>query len=332
MDLSTKYMGFDLPSPFMPGASPLADNLDTVKRLEDAGASAIVIRSLFQEELTQEEQHWQSNVRVHELSHPEARSYLPPTDMLKQGPEEYLEKVQRIRNAVKVPVIASLNGTTLGDWMEYAKRLHQAGAHGLELNVYRVVTDVKVSSDAVEQEMMNMLREVRRTVPIPVAVKLSPFFTALPHLANQLGRAGAQGLVLFNRFFQPDIDVENLEMVRKLHLSTSAELPLRLMWLGILHGRAGTDLCVSGGVHQPLDAVRAVMSGAAAIQVVSCLMRNGPDYLRVLREGLERWMGENGYESFKQLHGCMSLERCPDPAAFERANYIHMLNAPVVHE
>jgi dihydroorotate dehydrogenase (fumarate) len=329
MDLTTKYLGFTLPHPFMPGACPLVDNLDTVKKLEDAGAAAIVMHSLFEEEITEEYRRWDQHVSVHAHQHPEARGgYLPGPELFALGPEEYLEHLARIRRTVNIPVIASLNGTTAGGWLDYARLCKQAGAQALELNVYRVVTDIHETSDSVEQGIMNVLREVKRAVALPVAVKLSPFFTALPHLSQHLAKAGADALILFNRYYQPDIDVEALEVVRRLHLSTTDELPLRLMWLSILHRRVPTALCVSGGVHGSVDAIRALMCGADAVQLVSALMRHGPGYLKTVIAAVKEWMEEHGYDSVEQLRGSMSLEKCPDPAAYERANYIHMLNAP----
>jgi dihydroorotate dehydrogenase (fumarate) len=327
MDLTTRYLTLKLRHPFMPGASPMVDNLDTVRKLEDAGASAIVMRSLFEEEITALQKNL-DGTQDHANSNPEARGYTVDPSLFAMGPHEYLEQIRRIKEAVKVPVIASLNGTTLGGWLEHSKLIKQAGADALELNVHRVVTDPFETADSVEQQVMNVLREVKRTVSMPVAVKLSPFYTAMPHMVRELSKAGAQGVVLFNRFYQPDIDVENLDVVRRLHFSTSEELPLRLMWLSILRGRVPVDLCVSGGVHTVVDAVRALMTGATSVQMVSALLTHGPAYLKTIIDGFTQWLVEHEYHSLDQLRGSMALDKCPDPAAYQRSNYIHMLNVP----
>ena len=326
MNLATTYLGLALPHPLMPGASPLVDDLDMVRRLEDAGAAAIVMHSLFEEQITAEEQA-AAQVAGHGDSFGEALSYLPGTPPFALGPDRYLEQLRRIREAVAVPVIASLNGVTASGWLEYARLLEQAGAHALELNVYHVATDPTETAAAVETRVLDVLRAVRATVRIPLAVKLSPFYSALGHLAQELDLLGADGLVLFNRFYQPDIDPEALEVVPALQLSDSSELRLRLRWLAILHGRVRLGLAASGGVHTGLDALKAVMAGAHAVQLVSALLRHGPEHLAVVRADLTHWLEEHEYESLAQARGSMSLLRCPDPAAFERANYLHVLQS-----
>jgi dihydroorotate dehydrogenase (fumarate) len=311
----------------MPGASPLVDDLDTVKRLEDAGAAAVVMHSLFEEQIVREQLATFLHTEKHGQSFAEALSYFPSPERFALGPEEYLEQLGRIKASVAVPVIASLNGTTLGGWLDYAKAMEQAGADALELNVYTLATDSGEPGAAIEERTLEMLRAVKAGVRIPVAVKLSPFYTSLAHFGHRLAEAGADGLVLFNRFYQPDIDVEELDTKRSLVLSTPQELPLRLRWLAILSGRLRASLAVSGGVHTAVDAVKAVMAGAHAVQVVSCLLKHGPRYLAVLRERLAEWMERHEYTSLQQMQGSMDLTACPDPAVYERANYMLILQS-----
>ncbi len=327
MDLSTTYLGFRLPHPLMPGASPMVEDVDRVKRLEDAGAAAIVMNSLFEEQIVGEEVATVRAMEAHAETFGEAMSYLPEPPDFNFGPDEYLEQLRKVKAAVKVPVVASLNGVTRGGWLEYAKLMQQAGADALELNVYDLATNFDESAEKVENRVIDMVREIKRTVTIPVAVKLSPFYTSLSHLARQLDHTGADGLVLFNRFYQPDIDVEELEVARSLRLSDSSELALRLRWLAILSGRVRPSLCVTGGVHTPIDVVKSLMAGAHAIQLVSALLQRGPEYLRVLRGELARFLEEHEYESLEQMQGSMDLLACPDPKAYERANYMHILQS-----
>ncbi len=327
MDLATTYLGLKLDSPLMPGASPLADSLDNVRRLEDAGAPCIAMRSLFEEQITRETLGTVYSIEVHADSFAEAISYFPRAEEFVLGPDEYLDQIRRIKQAVDVPVIASLNGINLAGWLQYARLIEQAGADALELNVYYLATDPGESSIEVEKRTTDIARVVKKGLGIPVAVKLSPFFSSLPHLARQLEAAGADGLVLFNRFYQPDIDAENLEAAPVLHLSDSSELLLRLRWLAIVSGAVDVDLAVSGGVHTGLDAIKSIMAGAAAVQVVSALLQRGPGYLRALREEMEHWLTEHEYQSLQELRGSMSLARCPDPRAFSRANYMRMLQS-----
>jgi dihydroorotate dehydrogenase (fumarate) len=325
MDLSTTYLGLKLAHPLMPGASPLSTDLDTVRRLEDAGTAAIVMPSLFEEQIAMEQAAALDHVDAHAESSSEAMSYFPRPEGYRLGPDDYLAQIRKVKTAVKVPVIGSLNGVTKGGWLSYAKQIQQAGADALELNVYYLPTDPTETSGHVEDAAIEMVQEVKKNITIPVAVKLGPFYSSLPHFAHRLEAAGADGLVLFNRFYQPEIDVEQLEVKRTLQYSTSAELNLRLRWLAILSGRVRPTLAVSGGVHTPLDVVKAVMAGAHAVQVVSCLLQKGPAHLRQLRDGLSRWLEEHEYESLGQMRGSMSLMKSPDPKAYERANYIQIL-------
>ena len=325
MNLSTTYLGLKLAHPLMPGASPLATNLDTVRRLEDAGTAAIVMHSLFEEQIAMEQAADLAHVDAHDESSAEATSYFPRPEAYRLGPDDYLALVARIKAAVKVPVIASLNGVTTGGWLSYARQMQQAGADALELNVYYLPTDPDTTSEDVEAAAVEMVKEVKKNVTIPVAVKLGPFYSSLPHFAHRLESAGVDGLVLFNRFYQPDIDVDDLEVKRTLQYSTSAELNLRLRWLAILSGRVRPALAASGGVHTTTDVVKAVMAGAHAVQVVSALLQQGPAHLGRLREELSRWLEEHEYESLDQLRGSMNLAKSPDPTAYERANYIQVL-------
>jgi dihydroorotate dehydrogenase (fumarate) len=327
MNLSTTYLGFELPHPLMPGASPLADDLDAVRRLEDAGAAAIVMHSLFEEQITREELGRVHHMEVHEESFAEALSYFPAPEDYALGPDRYLEQVRRAKAAVHVPVIASLNGTTPQGWLHYARLIQQAGADALELNFYHVATDPAESSIQVERRLLDSVRTLREHITIPLAVKLSPFFSSLPNLARDLDAAGVQGLVLFNRFYQPDIDLEMLEAVPRLHFSTPDELLLRVRWLAILSGRVKASLGASGGVHSGLDALKAVMAGAQAVQMVAALLTRGPAALALARRELAHWLDEHEYESLRQAQGSMSLLRSPSPEAFERGNYMRTLQS-----
>jgi len=325
MDLSTTYLGFELPHPFMPGASPLADRLDNVKRLEDAGAAAIVMRSLFEEQLASEQLATSRSMDTPADSFAEALSYFPQPDEFVLGPEEYLEQIRKIKAAVRIPVVASLNGTTPGGWLDYARLMQEAGADALELNVYYLATDPNVTGVALEDRTIRMVEAVKKAVTIPVAVKLSPYYSSVANMAKHLDNVSADGLILFNRFYQPDIDVEELEVTSDINLSHSGALLLRLRWLAILAGRVRADLAVTGGVHSALDAIKAIMCGAQVVQMVSALLEHGPKYLSTIREGVARWLEEHEYESLRQMQGSMSLLKCPNPSAFERANYAHIL-------
>ncbi len=327
MDLSTTYLGFKLPHPFMPGASPMVDDLDIVKQLEDAGASAIVMHSLFEEQITREQMATFRATSVHGESFAEAMSFFPSPDKFALGPEQYLDHIRKLKEAVGVPVIASLNGNSLGGWLEHARLIEQAGADALELNVYSLATDPESGSQALEDRTVEMLRVVKGSVKLPVALKLSPFYTSLAHFAARLDEAGADGLVVFNRFYQPDIDVEELQVSRSLQLSQPGELPLRLRWLAILSPRTRASLAVTGGVHAALDAVKAVMTGAHAVQLVSVLLEKGPGHLKHVLEETRAWMEKHEYESLEQMRGSLNLASCPDAGAYERANYMLLLQS-----
>lgn len=325
MNLTTTYLGLTLPHPLMPGASPLAHDLDAVRRLEDAGAAAIVMHSLFEEQITRDELGMMHHMLVHDDSNAEALSYFPMTEDFPFGPDRYLEQLRAVKAAVKVPVIGSLNGTTPEGWLSYARQIQQAGADAIELNFYHVATNTRETGAEVEGRLLDLVRAVKTHITIPVAVKLSPFFSSMSHLALELEAAGADGVVMFNRFYQPDIDPEMLEAVPRLHLSTPDELLLRLRWLAILSGRTRLSLAATGGVHGGIDAVKAVMAGAHAVQMTSALLHVGPGQLSVVLRELRQWLLDHEYESLRQAQGSMSLEKCPNPEAFERGNYMRIL-------
>jgi dihydroorotate dehydrogenase (fumarate) len=326
IDLTTRYLGLDLSSPLIPGASPLVERIDTVLRLEDAGAPAIVMRSLFEEEIEREVRAHQ-HVEASEGAFSEASSFLPRLEGYHLGPGRYLDLVHQIKSRVSVPVIASLNGSTLGGWTRYARFLEEAGADALELNLYHVATDANETSASIEERGLEILRAVKSEAKVPVAVKLSPFYSSFANYARRLDDAGADGLVLFNRFYQPDLDIDTLDILPHINLSQPEELPLRLRWLAILSGRVKASLAATGGVHSATDVVKALMAGAHAVQMVSALFINGINHLAWVREGMAGWMEAHGYESVRELQGTLSLRSCPDPAALERTNYVRVLES-----
>ncbi|MBZ0270913.1 dihydroorotate dehydrogenase-like protein [bacterium] len=327
MDLSTTWLGLPLSNPLIPGASPLADRTDPARRLEDAGAPAIVMRSLFEEQIVREQVAAHRHMDVPGDSFAEALSYFPPSEAFAMAPDHYLEQIRRLREALGIPVIASLNGTTLGGWLEFAGLMEQAGANALELNLYEFTSETTQDAGAIETRHIQVVREVTSRVGIPVGVKLSPHHTALPNFIARLKEAGARGVVLFNRLYQPEIDPETLEVSRALHLSDSSELGPRLHAIAVISPHAGLSIAASGGVHTAIDVVRAGMAGADATQLVSALLRHGVPYMRELRAWLAEWLQEHEYVSWRQLVGSMNLERCPDPTVYQRTNYIHLLHS-----
>ena len=320
MSTATTYLGMRLPHPLVVGAGRLTDDFDLVKRLEDEGAAAFVLRPLFEEEITREQMGAFFNSETHDDSFAEATSYAPEPEAA-FGPDEYLEHLRRVKAAVSCPVLASLNGATLGGWTTYARLLEEAGADALELDLYHAASDPTASGAEVEGQMIEIVREVKRALRIPVAVKLSPLFTAFAHFARQLDAAGANGLVLFTRFHRVDIDVVELEVVRTVAPSDPSDLALRLRGIAAIAGRVEASLAVTGGVHTALDVVKATMAGAHATHLVSALVGNGPRHLRTVRAELEAWMAENEWSSLDEMRGNMSFGRVPDPAAYERANF-----------
>ena len=323
MNLATTYLGIRLPNPFVVGASPLTDDLDTVKELEDAGAAALTLRSLYEEEITGEQMSGLFYGDSHDDSSPEAGSYFPES-ALAPGPDEYLEHVRQVKAAVRIPVIASLNGITPSGWTSCARQIEEAGADAIELNLYNSASDADTSAAEAESRMVQIVRDVKQQVKIPVAAKLSSRFTAFANFATQLDSAGVDGLVLFTRFHKIDIDVLELEVLRSVELSNSAELELRLKGIAVLAGRVRASLAVTGGVHTALDVIKSTMTGAHVTQLVSAIMKNGPQHLVTLRKHLEEWMTENEWSSLDEMRGNMSFQRIPDPAAYERATFMRM--------
>ena len=328
MNLKTTYLGLELPHPFVVGASPISAKLDRIRLAEDAGAAALVMNSLFEEQIIHHEEGLQEHVYSHQESYAEATSYFPAQQDFHLGPDEYLKRIGEMKEAVDIPVIASLNGTNLGTWMEYAKYMEEAGADALELNLYYQPRTADETAEQVESGLIEVVEKVRQSVKLPLAVKLSPFFSSLPNFVKQIEEKGANAVVLFNRFYQPDIDIENLEAVPSLKLSDSSELLLRLRWLAVLAGRyEKLSLAVTGGVHTAEDAIKSVMAGADCIQLVSTLLRNGLPQLTKLRREMAQWMEDNEYESLAQMKASMSYQHAPNPEAIERANYLRILQS-----
>ena len=327
MDLSTTYLGLTLAHPFMAGASPLADHLDTARRLEDGGAAALVLHSLFEEQLTQAAHGLIQHRDPLDTEFASALAAFPPPEAYALTPEGYLEHLRRVREAVHIPVMASLNGTTSEAWIRFAVLLEEAGAQGLEVNIYDIVSDPHRSALSIETDLRNLVLELKRVLQIPVAFKLSPFFTALGNVARRLDDAGVDGLVLFNRFYQPDINLQTLTIEPRLELSTQAELRLRLQWAALLHGRVHASIGLSGGVMQPSDGIKAVLAGSDAVQMVSAILRHGASHFHTMRDGLAAFMQEHGASSVAALTGSVSFAATEDPAAFQRATYIRTLQS-----
>ena len=327
VDLSTTYLGLQLKNPIVASASPLSKKVDSVKRLEDAGAAAVVMYSLFEEQIVHESQALDHFLNSGTESFAEALTYFPDLENYNVGPVEYLDLIAKLKQAVSIPVIASLNGVTTGGWVEHAKNMEEAGADALELNIYNVPTDVAVSGTDLEQSYIDLVADIRRQIHIPLAVKLSPFFTSPANMAARLARAGANGLVLFNRFYQPDLDIETLEVLPTLHLSTSGDLLLPLRWTAILYGRVKADLALTSGVHTGQDAVKAVMAGASVTMLASELIARGAGRVTEILAEMNAWMQEFEYISVTQMRGSMSQQSVADPAAFERANYMKALTS-----
>jgi len=327
VDLSTTYLGFTLKNPLVASASPISKKIGGIRRLEDSGVGAIVMYSLFEEQIEFESKALDFYLNRGTESFPEALTYLPDMPSYNIGPDGYLELIAEAKQAVQIPVIASLNGTTTGGWVEYAKRIQEAGADGLELNIYNIPTDPAVTSTEVEDGYVELVRAVHSQVKIPLAVKLSPYFTSLPNLANRLAEAGANSLVLFNRFYQPDLDIETLEVVPNLVLSNSDELRLPLRWIAILHGRVKADLALTSGIHKATDVLKALMAGANIAMTTSELLAHGVGRVGEILMDMEKWMEEFEYDSVRKMTGSMSQRSVSDPSAFERANYMKILQS-----
>lgn len=327
MDLSTTYLGLNLKNPLVPSSSPLTRELGKLKQMEDAGAAAVVLYSLFEEQVNMESHTLDHYLMQGVESFAEALTYFPEASEYQSSPVEYMEHIRRAKAALDIPVIASLNGVSTGGWIGYARDIEQAGADALELNIYYLPTDIFLGSGEVEQIYLDILRDVKATVSIPVTMKLSPYFSAIANMAYRLSEAGANGLVLFNRFYQPDLDLEQLAVVPNLKLSDSDELRLPLRWVAILYGRIQADLALTTGIHTTTDVLKAVAAGAAITMVASELMQHGINRLKLLLAGMEAWLEEHEYESLSQLQGSLSQIHCAEPAAFERANYMRVLSS-----
>ena len=327
IDLTTTYMGLTLKNPIVPSASPLAKRVDSIKQMEDAGASAITMYSLFEEQIDLEALAQHNFIEQTTFMSSEATAYFPKAADYNRGPDGYLELIRQAKEAVDVPVIGSLNGVTPGGWTRYARLIQDAGADALELNVYMIPTRLDLTSDGVENTYMEILRDVKASVKIPVAMKLSPFFSSLPNMARRLDKAGANALVLFNRFYQPDFDLEELAVTPHLVLSTPWEMRLPLRWIAILYGHVKASMALTTGIHTSDDVVKSVMAGADIANVASVLLERGPGYISDLLGGLSQWMEEHEYESVAQMKGALSQRNVTEPAAFERANYMKVLGS-----
>jgi dihydroorotate dehydrogenase (fumarate) len=327
IDLSTTYLGLKLKNPLVASSSPISENVDNVKRLEDAGAAAVVLPSLFEEQIELESDELDRFLMQGAELSPEAVSHFPELTRRVIGPEGYLQHVARCKAAIKIPVIASLNGTSRGGWVSYARQIEQAGADALELNIYYLPADPDRTAEQVEAQYVDLVKAVKAEVRIPVAVKLGPFFSSMANMAKKLDAAGADALVLFNRFYQPDYDLESLEVVPNLILSNSHELFLRLHWIAMIYGTIKADLALTGGVHTATDVIKSMMAGAKVAMMTSALLKRGISYLDTLATELLVWMGEHEYDSIKQMQGSMSRNSVPQPGAFERANYMKVLGS-----
>jgi len=326
-DLTTNYLGLTLKNPLVASPSPLCEHVGNILRMEDAGASAVVLHSLFEEQISLESDELNQYLSAGTESFAESLSYFPDMTRYNLGPDGYLEHIRKAKQAVNIPIIASLNGVSTGGWIKYAREMEQAGADALELNIFYLATDPETSSPHVEEMYTGLVSHVKASLHIPVAVKLAPYFSAMANMARRLDRAGADALVLFNRFYQPDFDLESLEVVPNLHLSTAQDLLLRLHWVATLHGRLKADMAITGGVHTALDVLKAMMAGAKVAMMTSALLKHGIDHLETVLAELKAWMEEHEYESIQQMQGSMSRQAVADPAAFGRANYMKVLSS-----
>jgi dihydroorotate dehydrogenase (fumarate) len=327
VDLTTTYLGLKLKNPLVASASPLSEKVDTVRQLAEAGIAAVVMYSLFEEYIIRESLELDHFLSKNSNSSAEALSYLPEMGRYSLAPDTYFERIARIKEAVDIPVIGSLNGVSSGGWIKYAQKIEKAGADALELNIYYLPTDPELTATDIEISHIHLVRDICTNIKIPVAVKLSPFFTALPNIATRLAQAGAKGLVLFNRFYQPDFDLEKLDVIPSLSLSTSQELRLPLHWIAILYGKVKADLALTSGVHNAQDVLKATMAGASVTMMASALLKQGPSKVTEILKDLQSWMQEHEYESITQMRGSMSQQSVSEPAAFERVNYIKVLDS-----
>jgi dihydroorotate dehydrogenase (fumarate) len=324
--MTTSYMGLKLKNPLVASASPLCKKVDNIRKMEDSGAAAVVLHSLFEEQIMIENQELDRFLTQGSESYAESLSYFPNLDYY-IGPQEYLDHVNKAKKAVNIPIIGSLNGISTGGWIEYAKNIQDAGADALELNIYYIPTNPDITAQQIEQMYTDLVMDVKASITIPVAVKLSPYFSSMPNMARQLDKAGANALVLFNRFYQPDLDMENLKVKPNLNLSKSEEIRLRIRWVAILFGKIKADMAVTGGVHTASDVVKSIMAGASVTMMTSALLQNGIEHLNKLNTDLKEWMEKHKYESVAQMQGIMSQRSVAEPAAFERANYMKVLDS-----
>jgi dihydroorotate dehydrogenase (fumarate) len=327
MNLTTKYLGLELKSPIVPSAGPLAQEISNIRAMEDAGAGAVVLYSLFEEEIEHESLELYHHITAHTEEYAEATNYLPDPFDYKVGPEEYLEHISKAKKAVDIPIIASLNGKSLGGWVDYAKKIQQAGADALELNIYLLATDAERSSEEIEIIYLDIVKVVRANIDIPIAVKMHPFFTSVASMANDLVKAGANGLVLFNRFYQPDIDLEKLEVVPNVLLSTPMAMRLPLRWTAILYGKVNADLAATSGIYSETDVIKMIMAGASVTQMLSCLLKFGIGHISEVITKMKYWMETNEYDSLDKMRGSMSYKKVSNPSQFERANYMKVLHS-----
>jgi dihydroorotate dehydrogenase (fumarate) len=327
IDLSTTYLGLKLKNPLVASASPLSEKLDSVRQLEDCGVSAIVMYSLFEEQVIRESLELDRFLSNGTHTYAEALTYLPEVGRYSMGPEAYVENVYRLKQATKIPIIGSLNGVSTGGWIQYAQQIEQAGADAVELNIYYLPVDPDLTGAELEENYVNLVKDLRSQVRIPIAVKLSPFFTSMPNMARRLVEAGADGLVLFNRFYQPDFDLDELEVVPNLQLSSSSELRLPLRWIALLYGRVQTDYALTSGVHTTTDMLKAIMAGASVTMVTSEFLQNGIERAGEMLGGMLSWLEEHEYESVLQMRGSMSAQAVAQPNAFKRTNYMKVLSS-----
>ena len=325
MDLTSNYLGLKLRSPLVVSASPLSEEIDNIKRMEDAGAAAVVLYSLFEEQLRQDRLEMNQNLQQGTESFAESLTYFPEPNEFKLGPEEYLKHIAAAKKATRIPIIASLNGSSAGGWTDYAKQIQQAGADALELNIYYIPTDMNLTGTEVEMTYLDILKSVKSNVTIPVAVKLSPFFSNFANMAKRLDQAGANGLVLFNRFYQPDIELESLEVKPNILLSTPMAMRLPLRWIALLHGKLKASLAATSGIHRASDALKMLLVGADVTMLCSTVIRHGIPQIAMIEREMVEWLKEHEYESISQLKGSLSQKNCPEPAAFERAQYMKAL-------
>ena len=327
MDITTTYLGLKLKSPIVCSAGPLSEKISNIREMEDAGAGAVVLYSIFEEQIEHEELELDYRTTSHTESFAEATSYLPSPFEFKLGPDEYLDHIRKAKEAVSIPIIASLNGKSIGGWTDYAKKMEQAGADALELNIYLLPTDISKTGSEIEKTYIEIVKAVKSTVKIPIAVKMHPFFSSTSYMAAQLSKAGADGLVMFNRFYQPDIDLETLEVVPNVILSTPMAMRLPLRWIAMMYGKINADLAATSGIYTAEDVIKMVMAGAKVTQMLSSLLKFGIGHIADVTTNLKAWMEEKEYSSIEQMRGSMSYMNVDDPSKFERANYMKVLNS-----